>query len=245
MGSWSDLKIDGFSLHGSKSYVDDTTLSIFHERDRRVRTDLKRIAKSAEDGPQYLYEYAIPAQAMRERLDALGFTAVRARESYASGHTEELASTREFGTGTEIARLELRTYEHWCAAIGRLLPQGFQTYDDEQRWSHDPDASDIRNNGEWGLGAFFSDLRFLVRGVLDAWPTAAEMILDYTHLVGWWLLFEGRGNLYQRTSEVGEEPTRLRPYCPSHRRSLGRARRVGRSRGDGAASGGPFQFPGL
>jgi HEPN/Toprim N-terminal domain 1 len=76
VGSWCDLAVDGFSVHGSKSYVDDETLSLFHERDRRVRPD-----PDDQDGEEIhlLYEYAISAQNMRERLDALGFTAKLAR----------------------------------------------------------------------------------------------------------------------------------------------------------------------
>lgn len=42
----------------------------------------------------------------------------------------------------------------------------------------------ISQNGEFGLGAYFSDIRLLLRGVLDALPEAKEAVLDYSALVG-------------------------------------------------------------
>jgi hypothetical protein len=183
MGSWCELSIDDFLIASSKSYVDDTMLSIFQERDRRVTTAAQG---DPEDNPEYKYEYALSAQAMRERLDAMGFTVPRARCDYTVGLSNELRSYDEPVASDllqEIERLQQRTYDHWRDAIGRLISQGFQTYHDEDRWSFDPDASDIRNDGEHGLGAFFSDLRFLVRGVLDACQAAEEIVLDYSALV--------------------------------------------------------------
>jgi len=126
MGSWCDLAVDGFSMHGSKSYVDDITLSVFHERDRRVRPD-----PDDRDGEEIhlRYEYATSAQAMRERLDTLGFTAKRARTDYANGHAEDVESAEHSDWLPESERQQLRckTYDYWCAAIGRLVPLGFQT----------------------------------------------------------------------------------------------------------------------
>src|SRR5271168_673995 len=104
MGSWCDLKIDGFSLGGSKSQVDDMTLSIFNERERRVRLDPEWVADSTDEEAEYIYEYTISAQAMRERLDALGFTGARARADYAANLAEEIASAREWQDAEEITR---------------------------------------------------------------------------------------------------------------------------------------------
>ncbi len=181
MGCWCDLTVDGFSVHGSKSYIDDVMLSVFHERDRRVRPD-----PDDRDGEEIHlnYEYATSAQAMRERLDTLGFTAERARADYAHGHAEhvEMAEDWEWLSKSERRQLRCKTYEYWCAAIGRLVPQGFHTWD-KDKWSHDPDAAMIAQHGEYGLGAHFSDLRLLLRGMLDALPEAREVVLDYTALV--------------------------------------------------------------
>lgn len=124
MSSWCDLRIDGFSIYGSSSYVDDDMLSVFYERDRRIRPD----PDGADDeGADFLYEYATSAQAMRERLDALGFTLARARANYAQGHAEEVQMMDDLDWMSEEERLRCRerTYDYWCAAIGRLVPQGF------------------------------------------------------------------------------------------------------------------------
>jgi hypothetical protein len=182
MSSWCTLDVDGFSVWGSPSYIDDIMLSIFQERDRRVRPDPRN---RGDEDDQFHYEYAISAQAMRERLDTLGFTAERARADYACGHAEqvEMVEAEEFLSGTDLERLRRKTYEYWCAAIGRLVPQGFHAWD-RDNWGHDPDAEMIAQNGELGLGAHFSDVRLLLRGVLDALPDAREVVLDYSALVG-------------------------------------------------------------
>jgi hypothetical protein len=181
MSSWCDLSVDGFSVHGSQSYIDDVMLSVFQERDRRVRPD----PGNRDDEDEYFHhEYAISAQAMRERLDTLGFTAERARADYTVGHAEqmEMAGAWEFLSESDLEKLRRKTYEYWCSAIGRLVPQGFHTWD-RNKWSHDPDAETIAQNGEFGLGAHFSDIRLLLRGVLEALPDAAEVVLDYSALV--------------------------------------------------------------
>jgi hypothetical protein len=122
---------------------------------------------------------------MRERLDTLGFTAERARADYACGHAEHVEMAEEdwdWLSDSERQWLRCKTYEYWCAAIGRLVPQGFHTWD-RDKWRHDPDAEMIAQNGEIGLGAHFSDVRLLLRGVLDALPGSTEVVLDYSDLV--------------------------------------------------------------
>ena len=94
-----------------------------------------------------------------------------------------MVEAEEFLSGTDLERLRRKTYEYWCAAIGRLVPQGFHAWD-RDNWGHDPDAEMIAQNGELGLGAHFSDVRLLLRGVLDALPDAREVVLDYSALVG-------------------------------------------------------------
>jgi len=135
MSSWCVLSVDGFSIHGSQSYIDDVILSLFQERDRRVRPN-----PDNREGEQeyFYYEYAISAQAMRERLDTLGFTAERARADYARGHAEqvEIADAEELLLEANREGLRRRTYDYWRAAIGRLVPHGFHTWD-WGKWSHD------------------------------------------------------------------------------------------------------------
>lgn len=182
MSSWCDLSVDDFSVGGSRSYIADVMLSVFHERDRRVRPD-PHPRDAEEIVPRY--QYATSAQAMRERLDTMGFTAERARADYARGLAEHVAMAQEWDwlSRSERRQLRQRTYEYWCAAIGRLVPQGFQS-SEENKWSQGPDAALMAQHGEYGLSAYFSDLRLLLRGVLDAFPEAREVVLDYTALVG-------------------------------------------------------------
>jgi hypothetical protein len=161
----------------------------------------------------FYYEYAISAQQMREKLDTLGFTAERARADYGRGHAEqiEMADAEELLPETNRESLRRKTYDYWRTAIGRLVPQGFHTWDWE-KWNHDPDAETIWQNGELGLGAHFSDVRLLLRGVLDALPNAMNVVLDYSALVGEYNA-EDEPICAEAPAEVGGRSARLWSDC--------------------------------
>ena len=163
----------------ARATVDDVVLSLFHERDRRVRPDPDRNA----DEPQFTYEYALAAKAMADRLDVLGFTIGRARQDYGIGHAEAVADLddRDWMSAEEQQRERDHTYDAWRSVIARLIPQGFQTWDDAT-WKDDPQAARIQRMDEYLLGGHFPDLRYLLRGLLDANPDAREVVLDYTSL---------------------------------------------------------------
>lgn len=184
MGSYDDLSIDGFSIWGSKSYVDDAVLSIFHERDRRRRVASR--PRYSNSGAEEVVEYAVSARAMRERLDAMGYAAAQAREDYAIGLNRELEVYDVHLTDVFDQELRERaaqwTYDRWSAAIARLVPQGFQVWAAE-RFKGDRDAVQISSGMQQGLGSHFSDIRLMLRALLDALPAAQEVILDVTDLI--------------------------------------------------------------
>ncbi|QNA83792.1 hypothetical protein G4G27_07180 [Sphingomonas sp. So64.6b] len=181
MGSSCNVSIDGFSFWGTKSYVDDATLSVFHERDRQ-----KRRMRRPQYGGRKLEKtiiYAVDAQAMRERLDAMGYTVAHARADYARGLSEEYELYLGAGfSKTDRKRVKDWTYDRWCAAVARLVPQGFQVWSAD-KFPGDPDAERISDGLRSGLGSYFSDPRYMLRGLLDALPGAQEAILDVTDLI--------------------------------------------------------------
>lgn len=181
MGSTCDLSIDGFSIWGTKSYVDDATLSVFHEADRQ-----ERVARRPQYGSRKLEPvicYALAAAAMRERLDAIGFSAEQACADFAVGQAEALEIYADDDSSqAERERIGEWTYDRWCAAIARLAPAGFQVWKPE-KFKHDPDAERISDSYGAGLGSYFSDVRFMLRGLLHALPDAKEVVLDVTDLI--------------------------------------------------------------
>ncbi|MES2056279.1 MAG: HEPN/Toprim-associated domain-containing protein [Pseudomonadota bacterium] len=182
MGSTCDVSIDGFSVWGTKSYVDDATLSIFHERDRTERVARRPQYGDAEPEPAILY--AVSAQAMRERLDAMGYTVAQARIDYVAGLSEEVELYMSPGfSRADRKKVKDWTFDRWSAAIRRLAPVGFQVWNAD-KFKKDADAERLSDNLQAGLGAYFSDVRFMIRGLLDALPDAKEIVLDVTDLIG-------------------------------------------------------------
>ena len=161
MGSWCALKIDELLLGSSKSYVDDVMLSIFHERDRRIR-EIVVDPLTLESRTQY--EYALSAESMRDRLDSLGFTVARARADYGVGHIEQQEIARECLPTEDMHSLTRQTYDRWRQLISRS-------------------SKSVPLEVSADLAGFYSDLRLYLRGVLDALPGAAVVVLAYTDLV--------------------------------------------------------------
>ncbi len=185
MGSWFDLAVDGLSIWGGKSYVDDLTLSVFQESDRKVV--LGREVSEDDDEEQDQYRYVVSAHEMKDRLDVLGFSAVNARVDYEYGRAENLKIWEdrddEFYKGV-FEEVSSKNYARWQTALQNAVPLGYARwmYDDE-RWRTNPDAKILKDDSGLGLGAYFSDPRFLLRGVLDALPDTKEVILDFSHLI--------------------------------------------------------------
>lgn len=181
MGSLCDVSIDGFSFWGSKSYVDDETLSIFYESDRETRRMPRPQYAGHED--EDVIVYAAGATAMGERLDAMGFTSAHAREDYRRGQSEDYDIYLSHGfTRDDRRQVKAWTYDRWCEAIARLVPRGFQVWCSEA-FTDDPDAERISDDLASGLGSCFSDMRHMLRGLLDALPNAKEVVLDVTDLI--------------------------------------------------------------
>ena len=181
MGSTCDVSIGGFCFWGTKSYVDDATLSIFHERDRQ-----KRKMRRPQYGGRKLEKaviYSVASKAMCERLDAVGYTVAHARADYARGLAEELEFYRgKHWSKGDRKRVKDWTYDRWCEAIARLVPQGFQVWSAD-KFPDDVDAERLADDMRHGVGSYFSDPRYLLRGLLDALPGAPEVILDVTDLI--------------------------------------------------------------
>ena len=191
MGSYSTTKADNVDLWQSKSEVDEDSLSIFLERDRRVRPDPSQEEDDYE--PEYafmaqIFEYAVPADQMKERLDALGFTLQRARTDYNQVLAAECEMEREwveggasFTSAQQLATLEATTFEVWQKALREVVRKKIPFWNHE-RLKKLPSAAALRYENDYGVQGAFTDPRLFLRACLET-IRAREVVLDVSDLV--------------------------------------------------------------
>jgi hypothetical protein len=192
MGSYSSTKADDVDLWQSKSEVDEDSLSIFLERDRRVRPDPTQEEDDYEPGYAFmaqLFEYAVPADLMKQRLDALGFTLPRARADYEQVLAAECDMVREwvegevsFTSAEELATLEASTFEVWQKALREVVRKKIPFWHRE-RLAKLPAAAALRYDNDYGVPGAFTDRRLFLRAYLETVRSTREVVLDVSDLV--------------------------------------------------------------
>jgi len=180
MGSYWALQIDEFQLASNKGKAPDEILFLFQERDRRARD-------SNRHGPEdrIRYEYAVPARAMRERLDVLGFTAERSERDFQDGLDAGIERIEEYGLEFNDNLSLLREYslKGWKDAIATMARSGVNYWDDAKLWKDHPVIHRILAKDDYTLMHFGSHYRYLIRDAVVALPEAAEIILDLTDVI--------------------------------------------------------------
>lgn len=211
MGSYSDLRIAGYSVISRKYRNDPEVLSIFVEADKvnsqRPSDSLSEGESDEDDG---FSGYCSTATAIADRLELMGFTEAASRADFEltlKGEIEETSQTRyEHLTDNElnqslraakdanIAFLSDLSFDAWLEAVGRIRTDRvhWQDYDakaNRQVFSRalDPLEAFIVNekydDEQPPLGYFCSDLRFLIRAYLLSAKPGDLVVLDNSDMV--------------------------------------------------------------
>ena len=123
MGSYSNLRINGFKLYSVKDFVNPTTMMLFTEKDKRScpfhahdsTSALSGVDSSADTGPnddekgddpENIVEYAIPLSVAKDRLEFMGFTTSKIRKMFREGIEERLAELTEWRNNPSWANVD-------------------------------------------------------------------------------------------------------------------------------------------
>jgi hypothetical protein len=146
MGSYAELRIDGYNILSTKSEVDASVMTVFTEEDRLVRApgdeDCGRAPgpwlhaqRPLGDLDSFDCAYVAPSRVVRDRLDVMGFTLARAKERYEVLRAARIAGLREqrrieeetgeeFWAHRELAVLESLTFDEWLSVLGFVKSRG-------------------------------------------------------------------------------------------------------------------------
>jgi hypothetical protein len=206
MGSYCELRIDGYDVHSCKSQIDQEVLVLFVESDKvfgQRPPDLPSECASVGDADPDFTGYVSTAREVADRLDLMGFTPQLVRNAFDSGLREQINRKRQLRVGVreaqglsgflttedeEIAFLDSLTFDRWADAVRRLvhdqirwlrLQSGLRQIDAVEAYVLNVDDDTYRSP----FGFSCADLRILIRAFLLCVPTTAAVVLDYTDLV--------------------------------------------------------------
>jgi hypothetical protein len=212
VGSFSDLRIAGYSVVSRKYRNDPQVLSIFVEADKvNSRRSPDSPPEGEPDDDDYFSGYCASAIAITDRLELMGFTEAAAREDFALTLKGEIADTAELWSDNshpddqmfallladkdaKLAFLSELSFDEWIGAVGRIRAehvrwQGYNAETGRQEYSRalDPLEAFILNekydDEQPPLGYFCSDLRFLIRAYLLSAKPEDSVVLDNSDMV--------------------------------------------------------------
>ena len=211
MGSFSDLRVAGYSVVSQKYRNSPEVLSIFVEADK---TNAKRSPDSPAEGEAEEDEdfsgYSTSAMAIADRLELMGFTEAAAQRDFALALADEIAEKAELWSDhddpddqiyplvaknkAKLAFLSALSFDTWVGAVGRIRAEhvSWREYDAEahrQVYSRGLDPveafilNELYDDEQPPLGYFCSDLRFLIRAYLLSAKPNDSVVLDNSEMV--------------------------------------------------------------
>ena len=201
MGSYTDLSVDGYPLLQTKSAVVPEAMTIFRESDRRrFRRNLSernvliwgQPSPDETDETETAVQYSSEACKVADRLNVMGFTMRRVRDSFESARLLALNRATSNLSYHELFRDQARlfqdlTFETYAAALqniihSRLLPPPLR---DPNREPSDPVVRYVLTHFDDHVFEFLSsDVRVFVRLACDLVAPNSPIVQDITDLVG-------------------------------------------------------------
>lgn len=203
MGSITEFSIDGYPLLETKSYAVDEVLAIFRESDKRVfeRKVSERnpmvwgAPSSKDDEPETAILYQCSAEKIAHRLDIMGFTLARAKQSFERLLREKLLEISSADEGGEDLctdsrkQLSMMTFEDYAENLRSIMSRRLRQapfgrsertdLTDTERYILEADLY----QEDLLMGFFCSDARFLIRLACSLVAPDAIVEQDLTDVV--------------------------------------------------------------
>ena len=206
MGSYTELTVAGYPLISSKSAVIPEVMLVFRETDRRVfprrvseRNPLVWGAPDPDNKEiETTTEYSCSAREAIDRLDVMGFSLHRVRESYEAGRQQRLdelgSCTKEDGTpgwlvelwNEEKIFLNTVTFDDYANAFAKVIADGLRPdpFRDRKKEGLDPIIKYIlEDNDDNPFGFQGGDARLLLRLACNLVGSETRVVQDITQLV--------------------------------------------------------------
>lgn len=219
MGTYTDLKVAGYSVLSTKGDVAPEAMTIFRETDRReykrsfetgCPLDLTDLSDLDPDDIEDAIEYACTVGNVIDRLNVMGFTLVRAEREFEQGKKSELVSLQSWleteflreSSASRIEFLQSLTFAKYMEGLENVVSKKIYFYgtDSKPRGGLPPLIEYIVGGGSnHEFGFFAQDYRTLIRVFCEVSPRDQFVIQDITQLVG--------AGYYERGAEICNKVT--------------------------------------
>ena len=201
MGSITDLSVDGYPLLQTKSAVIPEVMTIFRETDRRIfvrnvseRNELiwGKPGTHLTDETETAVQYVADAYKVADRLNVMGFTMRRVRDSFeparlfALDRVTSLVPSHPLFVDQSRLLQEL-TFDAYAAAVQNIVRSRHRPRpgEDPNRGTRDPLVRYILDNFDDHVFEFLSsDVRVFLRLACDLVGPNSAFVQDITDLVG-------------------------------------------------------------
>jgi hypothetical protein len=194
MGSYSSLSIAGYEVDWSKSYIKPFWARLFTEKDKRSRNVpydeyYSRPINDTDLGPTF--EYAASAQAIKLRLEILGYSLESTKLVFTKGIKNLIKEQEQYNFDNDTELKHLKTLDEggfyfWVSLLKKILDRDEIATSDEKPVADRDIYSFIIGDGQIEdtvLGYPHISTGDLIRGILEAVDDDDEVLLDMTHLV--------------------------------------------------------------
>jgi hypothetical protein len=196
MGSYASLIIKDFDFYSCKSYIEPELMTLYRESDKTIHTWIDE-----DEEVRHNVKYTNSVRNIKLRLDIMGFTLKNAEMDF-SKHNNTIQTYFDFDDD-EFNECDLvdYTFSNWLNAMKNIdtssldiwkLKDGF--FKENKKNTIEYHILDEHFNGGPIYGFATSDIRYVLRGILELFDDNDECSLDYTDLVD--------GGYYEETEEV-------------------------------------------
>jgi hypothetical protein len=186
MGSYCTLSVSNYEILSMKSQADPIIMTVFRDSDRRSYSSWDNDYPEDLDDVEETYEYAATARMCIERLEVMGFTLQKAKADFESG----VEGWSEYGRDYPLFGIpDDYCFSEWMSAFSKIGERKLSrsNYRDAVDRETQPTIHYMMSHdncdGDFWFGFPYSDLRFVLRAILESLHSDCEVVLGYTDLV--------------------------------------------------------------
>ena len=184
VGSYASLYISSFDIFTCKSYIDPIWMTLFRESDRKQKY------WTHEDGEEIVsFQYINKVSSIKLRLDIMGFDLTNTINEFAN--SDSRYTFKYVDDELSEVLVEEYTFDNWLKAVNinfelepKLYP--YCILNDELKQNDNPTLQHILEQRRLGVsywGFDCSDIRYIIRGLLELFNDEDDFYIDYSELV--------------------------------------------------------------
>jgi|HigsolmetaGSP11D_1036233.scaffolds.fasta_scaffold00324_4 hypothetical protein len=183
MGSYATFYFSNFEVCSFKSYIEPIVMTLFRESDR------KQIKWIDDDGEERVtFQYCNTISTIKLRLNVMGFNLANTINEFNKYNSEPIFVSEYTGEKFEDISVDDYTFENWLKAMKYIVTSEHYAFElkDKIKPRENPLLYHVLSehyDGESYYGFKCSDIRFVLRALLELFDDEDEVILDYSDLV--------------------------------------------------------------